>query len=423
MPYTKPILTYLPNTVPTVFQGSKTGQRVSKFREKVKAGSQAGSPYSIDAMKVVTSDPASLSYTEAFLHATLGWISPRTGTINGYWQSISQHGFDHNVINLTEAEAQALNRTYNKIRQESYGANGLLFLGELRETIKMIRRPAAALRDGVDKYLSTLTTTRRIVRGKLRPRKSETADAFRLRRAQAVKDAMSGSWLELQFGIQPLISDVQEISKEVVNQLTEPSRKKRIRGKSSEVPSESLIINSKNSQAFGFETPRFSCVYKKSTVHTVQYVVGLKSDVSGPLSAWDRLARFGFQAQNFVPTLYELLPWSFLIDYFVNLGDVIEAACTDTSQVSWIVKTVRARTTFTCDEDLSGSFGYGLNGWNPYLITGKKTSKRVFVRTTLSRTLPSSLGLPPLVFSIPGVDSTKWYNMAALLAQSSKFRF
>lgn len=424
MTYTRPIYTNLPNTVNTVFTGSRTGVRVPNFRKKVKDGSQAGSPYTIDVMKVLTQDPASLSYTEAFRHATLGWITPRTGTINGYWLSISQHGFDHVAGISAAAEAQALNRIYQRVREDSYGANGLLFLGELRETIGMIRRPAEAFRKALSKYLSTLTTTRRIVNRKLRPRKSESADAFRLRRAQAVKDAMSGSWLELQFGVKPLISDVQEISEECVRLMTEPSRKTRLRSKSTEVPLRASIIDTKNSQAFGFETPRFSGKFEKSTVATVQYVVGLKREVSGPTTGLENVGRrLGFQIQNFVPTAYELLPWSFLIDYFVNIGDILEAVCTDTSAISWINKTQRTKTTFTCVEDLSGSFGYGLNAWNPYLVTGKKTSKRVFVRTTLSRTQPSSLGIPPLILSVPGTDSTKWYNMAALLAQSSKFRF
>lgn len=40
-----------------------------------------------------------------------------------------------------------------------------------------------------------------------------------------------------------------------------------------------------------------------------------------------------------MPTVWELIPYSFLIDYFTNVGDVLQALSTDTSGVHGLWKT------------------------------------------------------------------------------------
>jgi hypothetical protein len=128
--------------------------------------------------------------------------------------------------------------------------------------------------------------------------------------------------------------------------------------------------------------------------------------------------------ENFVPTAYQLAPWSFLFDYFVNLGDVIEAWCLDQSSMVSVSKTVRRQSEFVLSDQLYQlPSNNTLGGWTSGLVIGNAVSRRNLTRTTLTRTVSTSLPMPSLQFSIPGIDSAKWINMAALVAQAKAFRF
>jgi hypothetical protein len=134
--------------------------------------------------------------------------------------------------------------------------------------------------------------------------------------------------------------------------------------------------------------------------------------------------RLGFQAQNFIPTIYELVPYSFLIDYFVNLGGIIEAVCTDTTGVYFVSKTVKQITTVSVSEHFSSWDESWTNGtWHTISLNGELFGYRNYRHVTVTRTIPTSLPIPPLVVSVPGTDSLKWVNMGALLASARDFRF
>jgi hypothetical protein len=50
--------------------------------------------------------------------------------------------------------------------------------------------------------------------------------------------------------------------------------------------------------------------------------------------------RLGFDPSNWAPTIWELVPYSFLIDYFVNVDDIVSAATLSRSGLRWTSKTV-----------------------------------------------------------------------------------
>jgi hypothetical protein len=52
--------------------------------------------------------------------------------------------------------------------------------------------------------------------------------------------------------------------------------------------------------------------------------------------SWDEYFRhFGFSPEAFVPTLWELAPWSFLVDYFVNIGDILSGWSYGRTNLGW----------------------------------------------------------------------------------------
>jgi len=411
-----------------VLTGSKSGTPNPGWKKRLAAGDNVSSPYAADFKVVEDSKPASASFGNKFISLPAGKekiLFAGSYTFNGFLSNLGsgETYWNHLISPSAEAEAKALARIYDRIRQDSYGVNGLLFLGELRETIHMLRNPLEAASKGLSKYLNTLKSTREQVRRKVRPKKSDSVTDKQLlrRRLDAVKDAMAGSWLELQYGIKPAISDAKDIVESAVRIYTRPDRKKRLRAKSSV---EESGYNASSSQPLA-ECLLLNTKVSQLTTCSVQYVVGMRHSLDGPGSELRRMSDIlGFQIQNFIPTAYELIPYSFLIDYFSNLGDIISAVCTDTSDVAWVVRTVRQDTRVTWVDTLASyDYAYDDLSWHPTYLNGTTSSYRRVWHPTITRTVPSSLGIPPLVLSLPGSDSTKWLNMAALIAGARDFRF
>lgn len=138
------------------------------------------------------------------------------------------------------------------------------------------------------------------------------------------------------------------------------------------------------------------------------------------MQATNRLTELlGFSFENFIPAVWEVLPWSWLADYFLNIGDIIQAGVTNTSAVTWINRTEVQLThdldTSTVNPKLTTARldASGFNG-SGYGSLGSFETRR----TTMTRTIPASLGMPPLVVSYPDTLG-KLANMAAVLVQQS----
>lgn len=408
-----------------IVAGSRSGVDVPGYRKLIRTGQNAGSPYSVDRVIELDRTPLSFVHSEGYFGSNpLTLLQTDVYSFNGYPAYLYNQGasnFAHLAAISTSAEAEALNRLYSSIRKDAYDLNGLLFVGELREAIHMLRHPLDSASKAVSSYMETLKFTRNRA-GRLRQRKSETRENSIKRKLDVVRKSISGSWLELQFGLKPLISDAKEIVEATHHALSAPARKSRVRAKSPAVeiadkthlyyhPQQCLIANRRTS---------------KRTHSSVMYVAGLSHTLDGPGNLIASMReRLGFNIQNFVPTIYELIPYSFLIDYFVNLGDIVSASCTDTSAVRWISKTERQDTYIDIFEDVAPFDGQPwTNGsYHPLSVTGTCSGYRKYRHVTVNRTIPSSLPLPPVVVSMPGIDSTKWLNMGALLASSRDFRF
>jgi len=123
---------------------------------------------------------------------------------------------------------------------------------------------------------------------------------------------------------------------------------------------------------------------------------------------------------QFVPSAWELLPWSFLFDYFSNIGDILEMSFTSLDNVKWINRTIL--------QDANDWYEYQLN--KSQLIAnhndgtykrfkGYSEEKKCFSQRTrrfFSRTAEAP-SVSPLEFELPGKPQ-KWLNMTALLLQA-----
>ncbi len=387
-----------------VLDGTQTGSKVENYRSKIASGQQAGSAFFCDKYTEASFDiaTASLSYADSSTPWNL-----RHSTFSGVYQPAGQVA--HLVFPTSDMNSSALSRMYSKIRSEKTSVNGMNILGEMRETIGMLRSPFKAMRVAVDRHLLSLENSK----------KSVLRLPVHKRRAEWEK-AVAGTTLELNFGLKPLISDSKAIAEAIAKVVVNGPKRSRLVTRGEETrssisdPSTSVLPNSTR-----FVVRR---TYKVTTVRRIQYICGMEYAEKCAVGALNRLReQLGFTAENFVPTIYELMPWSWLVDYFTNVGEILEAATTDTSAVQWITRTETAITTAEQSADYSPDQAVNLDTFG-YVLRGAQGSfgKSKIVRRSVNRSLPSTLGIPGLTLTHPGESFSKVANMLSVLAQRRK---
>jgi hypothetical protein len=131
----------------------------------------------------------------------------------------------------------------------------------------------------------------------------------------------------------------------------------------------------------------------------------------------DKLRVFGLSPEEFVPTVWELLPWSFLVDYFTNIGDILEAGATDTSTVAWIEQaTIRSRI-LEANMDENVDFMRSLLGPELLFLDSSYGELTYRVRS-VSRVAAPVLNVPSFALEVPGSEM-KELNMLALFTQAN----
>jgi hypothetical protein len=262
---------------------------------------------------------------------------------------------------------------------------GLTTLGELVKTLHMIRNPAKSLRSLVDDYFNSLKKVSR----KLSPR--------------ARRKKLVDTYLEATYGWQPLIADVRD-GLSALNRYHErrPFEIARVvgcgKGETSKfypnrtVSSTFLVIN-------------FTTEVRQSTTYKVGGGVKLQS-MGSPRG---NLETFGLLPKNFLPTAWELIPYSFLVDYFTNISTIIDAWSFINGNLAWAYITERS-------EIRTHNKFAGLSADSPGKIASFNVGDTVWVERTVQRRNLSSL-IPNFGFRLPGFGSRKALNIAALVHQ------
>jgi hypothetical protein len=171
-------------------------------------------------------------------------------------------------------------------------------------------------------------------------------------------------------------------------------------------------LESESFGAFPMFQSQHQNLVRRTVAEEVIYRFCYRGDVTrtGDPGSYTRLAELaGFGWKEFLPSVWNLLPWSFLVDYFVNVGDILAAATTCTDGVMWVNKTTRkvrretrqAKAWLVAPTPNVTSYG-GSHG--TYVATSEAFTREV-----------ATIGFPTPVFRIPGVDSNAWINILALL--------
>ncbi len=280
---------------------------------------------------------------------------------------------------IDKARAQALGRYYSKIQSIQKSVEGQVMAGEIRETIKLLKHP---FEQGV-KLLTTIMSNKSTFRSMSR---------------------RSGDlWLQYRFGILPLISDIEGIKKIINSQAQkEFVGSERVYGQaesSGAAPWSGTVVGSGlDLNGTRTWTEKAELIIRFGYLHQAK---------SGAQARTDDLVASFLNVRDLPSTAWELIPWSFLIDYFVDVGSIIQAATTYTGAVVWTSQSLVTTRSCTLNIAYAKPRGttYKLDSFTP-------TSVKRTIREVTRSTAPP--GIPPLTFELPG-SNIRLANIAALL--------
>lgn len=266
---------------------------------------------------------------------------------------------------------------------------GLVLLGELRETIEFIKRPAKALRNFVDNLHGAALER-----------------AKRKRRGENLRKTLANTWLEWSFAAQPLVNDIKGGALALARLTTyHPDSKIIVAEGGAESRDEPI---KRDDYVSGVKVTTVRQNFRQATVK----LVGLTS-LSFP-GYRPVQGQLGVTFRDIVPAAWELIPYSFLIDYFTNVQEIINGACFGSDSVVWLRKGVK----HTSERTLVG-LDLSINNTDTHeLISNTVTSS---VGTTIRRTTKERSDLtgltqwiPKLEFDLPFGLNKKTLNIAAL---------
>lgn len=334
---------------------------------------------------------------------------------SGYWRSFSTKGgfqlaslrsFSTLPSPASEANAKAAADFYEQLKKIRTDFAGQQILGELGKTISGLRSPFKA---GVDILLHALQKAIRVQKANQRakrygPRKGPAPQPS-LNGVRRVTRNIGGQWLEIRFSLLPVIADVEGI-------LTALRRKASgidVRSyKAFGLATNMSMSHSTSSDVYGVTYMADKMLVRASKVYYhFGYMHKALNDIDARIAAFEAGT---LDIRDLPSTAWELTPFSWLIDYWLNIGSIIEAAFADVSNVNYVSKSVIDEYSHTIHVHTPQSLAlrYVVTDFAPWVCS--------FTSRNVTRS-SGPVGIPPLVVTRPR-SNIQLLNVAALLAGS-----
>lgn len=354
--------------------------------------------------------PLPYTFHRYHLHGVVKKGSVTVGATSQVWgmENAFPESSANSVGTLSPDGKLAYNRAYGKLRTRLAGdsADLLTLIREYRQLTDMIYRrvhQTAMLLDEVYNYSTAMgkksqraakyrqKTLRRIGTILATPPQEVKMRTPSLQKRQGVVTTPAQLILELRWGWGPLVSDI-------TNGLLGAPKEPRIKYSAS--AGYPVVIDHEQRT---YDYWPMHCRHKAESQFRVK--VGCELVIGNPLVT--ELERIGLS--NFAQSLYETTPYSWLIDYFSSLGDVIS---------SW-------------DDFLTGStrnvyvtfFSKGEESVKYTQSVGTPSERRIEFRRQrvhMYRTVPSSVPLPRLTVHWADMSPWRLATMASLVALKAR---
>jgi len=297
------------------------------------------------------------------------------------------------AANLTSAKNQALTNLYQNLASIESTFKGMVVAGELPKLFAMVRNPARSLRQGIGDYLGALRS--RV------PRRASRATKRKI---------VADTYLEYAYGWKPTVHDLDDAFKQFYKSKAVWPLHQMVVGTGS-----SEVATAPYAGTGTYVGVPVTCRVQRVDTYIAKYY-GIYSQSGRGLSD---VHRYGWNPTEFVPTLWELIPGSFLVDYFTNIGDILSSWSYRFLGLNWTAQTL---VTIASAESVDGRIVEQADTaeWR-YDYTGSLGSARV-TRKSFTRSPTSDAVYPSLELQVPGFSSTKWLNMAALATSLASTR-
>lgn len=318
-------------------------------------------------------------------------------TVHGNWIA---GGLSFPTAGAYGSQAEAQNTAYIRFNKKCWSElraiEGGVLIGELKETLSMLRSPAKALLGKFDKYITHVSKRNRGNRNK-----------------ENAKKVIADSYLEASFGWKPFFNDISDAYK-LYQRIGQAERSVKISAGATARREISKMATAM--QGIGNTNVRDSAqVYEESHCRVKGEI--LTRAVTNTQTV---LQQAGLTFDQFVPTIWELLPWSFLVDYFTNIGDILSYSNRVYSNLSWHCTGTRTDNVFVYlsmpDYDqMKKSSGTGFVG-----AGGSPCLSRLITRTVNRGVDPGVMTYSPTFQANISLSDNQLLNVSALLASANR---
>lgn len=292
------------------------------------------------------------------------------GDLVGHCRSASTLN-PHIGADITRLTQIAVIKAYAKMKQSAVMSGEIL--SDLASTVSMLRRPFG--------------NSVKLLRSMIKKRDKLLSRGYTLARAS------SSAWLEYRYGWQPIALDIDTLVKEGMRYSSNLNRRLVVRAGEKELGKFTSSFSDRAGDA-GWSPPLLF-TGKVSSSFDLASSCGIFFDVLCKNEA-DKVAKIiGSRSPDLLPTVWEKVPYSFVVDWFVNIGDWIQAIVPDpftnvvsswATEVSKIEHIIDAS---TVTRTLGGTKLTGSGG----------TSTETIV--TVSRTIDPQLPTTPILLQKP----------------------
>jgi len=275
---------------------------------------------------------------------------------------------------------------------------GQVFLAEFSKAVKTLASPFKSLRGLASDYLGHVA-------------KLPRSKAYRKLTLEKKLKVVGQSYLELKFGILPFVHDMQAAA-ESLRKISNDEEYIRV-GQYSTRKGESASISPATTEYVTGNIAVWNIFRKTRCEHSTRMSGEVRRSRTGSNFPTQVFHDFKLGIDEFIPTVWELLPYSWLVDYVTNIGDVLSAGVVDTSTLAWYYRNTRVRATKTLTGQLDVSRLKALWGANMQSATGYY-GKLECKQLQLWRDVPPLI-VPDVEFFIDA-GPLQWLNVASLFA-------
>jgi hypothetical protein len=292
---------------------------------------------------------------------------------------------------LTSVENRSIATLYTQLNGFASAVKAGEDIGEISQTIDALRRPLPGLRKLVNETFGN------------------AKKAFSMPTSLGIAKAAADTWLQFQFGYKPLESTIASAVVGLQNRDVMANYR----------PFHAVAEGNLGDTQKSFAIPppggniAVDLIIQRKLAYKVTYQGIWAEEVNVPKRPVD--AVLGLQARDVLPTIWNLIPFSFLADYFANVGDIIGAISVPWGGVRWCNKTIRTEQSNQVDQIYQQNLSASDRNRASYQKWFPETGIITRQRTTFVRSAQSTLPLPTLELTSPLDLSWKQYaNIAAL---------